>query len=442
VSEQQVFELPCAHVREVRALGSKVRALGSKIRKKNFLFFFTQEMLARVLEVAKARCKQIWAPVKENDADIPQLESAELVAASARALTAAKEFAKATASAAVAATKSRETKPNPGKRKGEPRGHYSRKPKALKVEFRQIFYAHGVEEAVASMADKGVPESTARGWADPKELAKPLPVDGKNRPGAGRAPAYSLEQLRPVYDKASERKHLVGRVDDRYLRRVCKTDLPTVDGYDMQFTRPYLRGKAKAFGFSFGETTPAKPSDIVKDPETVRRELRNMFAEAFQWRLEYFTKHYPGSALSLEPMCTGNRLFYFDELGQSLEAGAGPLMNTMFRKDETNEEGERETRQVREWEVENLLHSRSHHKCTRRRGAVPCCLSWQAAALSQPDRGRRTFDFRCVERHALQQQHSFRRISTRCPRSNRREARRSRFMWLSRPGLPRLLLGG
>jgi hypothetical protein len=329
-------------VREVRALGSKVRALGSKIRKKNFLFFFTQEMLARVLEVAKARCKQIWAPVKENDADIPQLESAELVAASARALTAAKEFAKATASAAVAATKSRDTKPKPVKRKGEPRGHYSRKPKALKVEFRQIFYAHGVEEAVASMADKGVPESTARGWADPKELAKPLPVDGKNRPGAGRAPAYSLEQLRPVYDKASERKHLVGRVDDRYLRRVCKTDLPTVDGYDMQFTRPYLRGKAKAFGFSFGETTPAKPSDIVKDPETVRRELYKMFAEAFQWRLEYFTKHYPGSALSLEPMCTGNRLFYFDELGQSLEAGAGPLTNTMFRKDETNEEGERE----------------------------------------------------------------------------------------------------
>ena len=299
-------------------------------------------MSARVLEVAKARCKQIWAPVKENDADIPQLESAELVAASARALTAAKEFAKATASAAVAATKSPETKPKPGKRKGEARGHYNRKPKALKLEFRQILYAHGVEEAVASMADKDVPESTARGWADPKELAKPLPVDGKNRPGAGRAPAYSLEQLRPVYDKASERKHLVGRVDDRYLRRVCKTDLPTVNGYDTQVSAPYLRGKAKAFGFSFGETTPAKPSDIVKDPETVRRELRNMFAEAFQWRLEYFTKHYPGSALSLEPMCTGNRLFYFDELGQSLEAGAGPLMNTMFRKDETNEEGERE----------------------------------------------------------------------------------------------------
>jgi hypothetical protein len=211
---------------------------------------FDQEMLACVLEVAKARCKQIWSSVKENDVDTPPPLEAANVVCSARAL--------ATAEATVsAATQNRETKLKPAKRKGEARGHYNRKSKALKLEFRKILYTHGAEEAIASMVDQGVPESTARGWANPDELVKPLPAEGKNRTGAGRSPAYSLEQLRPVYDKASERKHLVGRVDDKFLRRVCKTDLPTVDGYDMQFSAPSGR-RQRLSGFRLGK--PLQPS--------------------------------------------------------------------------------------------------------------------------------------------------------------------------------------
>jgi hypothetical protein len=285
----------------------------------------------------------------------PSLESAELVAVSARAAAAA-EAAQAAVSAAsdaceashAAFTKAEHSDPKSDHGVKRPhsggfRGKYTRKPKALKVEFRQILYAEGPQEAIASMMEEGVPENTARGWSTPEELAKPLPPDGKNRPGGGRKQAYTQSDLRPVYDKANERKHLVGRVSEAHVRRLLTQDLPPNLRFpEMKFSSRYIRQHANALGYGFGSTTPAKASDTKKDPEILRLELCEMFSDVFNWRLEYFKKHHPGQPLSLEPMCTGPISYYFDELGNPLEASEGDLMHTMFKLDETEEEGQLE----------------------------------------------------------------------------------------------------
>jgi hypothetical protein len=135
----------------------------------------------------------------------------------------------------------------------------------------------------------------------------------------------------------------VGKVTEAHVRRLCKENLPATPHFPgMQFSSKYIRSHAKAQGYAFGSTAPAKAGDRKLDPEVLRHELCEMFSKVYGWRLEYFQRHHPDQPLSPEPMCTGIRMLYFDELGEPLEASKGDLMHTMFKLDETNEEGERE----------------------------------------------------------------------------------------------------
>jgi hypothetical protein len=161
--------------------------------------FTSYSMLPRWRDLAKARVDAIFSPMHEESMEQPPaLESAELVAAAAQAAAAAVAAQTAVSVACDACTAPHatsveaeysEVEPEHGVKRqhsGGPRGHYVRKSKALKTEFRQILHTEGRKEAIASVVSEGVPENTARGWSTAEELAKPLPLDGNNRSGSGR----------------------------------------------------------------------------------------------------------------------------------------------------------------------------------------------------------------------------------------------------------------